>query len=845
MILPVTHSRWLSGTTCGFRRIVAAALVTACTLATNPAACAAAQPQPVAAADGGVAKDYARAERLLPWNLQGKVTNLSVEPHWLADADRFWYRRDSKNGHEFVIVDAASATRAPAFDHVGLAEGLSRLTGREIGPEGLPFDDFAYEAGSGRIVLSLGDGQVRCDGNARSCEKITADSGARAPGTGALPSPDGRLVAFTRDDNLWIREAATGRERPLTTDGVKHYGFGSVPEMAIGSIPRRRLGVELPPYSTVWSPDSRKVVVARVDERAVGEMYVLESAPANGSVHPVQHTKKVPSPGDAAQTHADYMVVDVESGGRIPIRLHDEHSQNVFLTPETTAWSPDNRLLYTIARSAYGLAGYLLCIDTATGAVRRVIEEQTGTGFRFNSVVDGAGPNVRVLPASNEALWFSERDGWGHLYLYDLASGKLKNRITQGAWLVRDIIQVDAGRRTIYFTGGGREEGRNPYYRHLYRVSFDGSGLTLLTPEDADHEFTGWQGANFGLFPAPAPPPSAYFSKDSRYFIDTYSTVSTPPVSVLRRAKDGRVVARLETADPSALVAAGWKPPQPFTVKGADGRTDLHGLIYRPTQFDEKASYPVLDHIYQGPNLAAVPWNFAGFQGYFNAEMQARAELGFIIIQVDGRGTPNRSREFREAMYGKLDEFRIDDHVATIRELGRRVPQMDLDRVGIYGHSFGGYGSARAMLLYPDFFKVCVSSAGIHHFGVGAGNWVTQFQGPPVIGTRDDTSGDAALLPENYRSADNRALAARLKGKLMLAYGDLDENTGTASLLQLAGALIDANKSFDLLYLPNRSHHFGQDPYFIRRSWDYFVEHLRGLKPPVDYAFQQPPGNRH
>lgn len=779
---------------------------------------------------------YDKAAGFAPWKLQGQVLNLRFEPHWIG-RDRLWYRRETEKGYEFVVADLKSRTQGPAFPHDAVAAGLAAALGTEVSPARLPIDSFEFGSAPGEVTVRSGAVVFVCDTKARACLKTP---GASKP-PGALPSPDGRLFAFARANNLWLFDAQTGSERALTSDGEPHYGYGAMPEMTIFNLRSRRGGGSAP-YGTIWAPDSRRIVAPQVDERAVDDLYLLESAPAGLAPRPVLHVKKSSRTGDTEQVYGAYAVIDTVSGNSVRIQMDRADAEYILLAPETTSWSADGRFLYTTSRSRYGQSGRVLEIDTTLGKTRVVLEETSDNNLLFNSVADGGGPNVRFLPESNELIWFSERDGWGHLYLYDLRTGRLKNQITRGSWLVRDIIDVDPASRTIFFTAGGREAGRNPYYRHLYRVRFDGSGLKLLTRENADHEFSGWPGARFGISPATPGPAPAYVGPGATYFTDTLSTVSDPPRTVVRRASDGAVVMNLVNAEASKLRALGWRPPEPFTVKAADGQTDLYGLIYRPTDFDPSKRYPVLDHIYQGPNLSVVPWNFGGFEEFFNAEMQARAELGFIIVQLDGRGTANRSRAFRDASYGKLSEFRIDDHVAAIRALAERNPQMNLDRVGIYGHSFGGFATARAMLLYPDFFKAGISAGGIHNYEGAFGNWATQFFGPLDASKLKD--GHMIELPAQYRAADNRRIADRLQGPLMLAYGDLDENTGAATVLQFASALTDANKSFDLVYLAGRDHYFHQDPYFLRRSWDFLTQHLLGETPPKNYDLAPPPATR-
>ncbi len=445
--------------------------------------------------------------------------------------------------------------------------------------------------------------------------------------------------------------------------------------------------------------------------------------------------------------------------------------------------------------------------DAETGAVRDVLEETADT--YFESGVDGI--SWRVLFDTDEVIWYSERDGWGHLYLYDLTTGRLKNRITEGAWAVQQLRHVDPENRVLYFTAGGRD-GSDPYFEHFYRVDMDGSDLRLLTPEDAHHTVT--------------------MAPSGRFFIDSYSTPTTPPVTVVRDT-EGRVVETLEKADISALVAHGWKAPIPFTVKARDGQTDLYGLMYTPSNFDASKRYPVLNYLYPGPQSGSV-----GTRSFVAArsDKQAVAELGFVVVELDAMGTPGRSKAFHDAYYGNMGDNGLPDQVAAIRELGRRHPWMDLDRVGIWGHSGGGFASAAGILRYPDFYKVAVSGAGNHDNRTYEDDWGEKWQG--LLTTNPDGT-------TSYDNQANQLLVDNLKGKLLIGHGTLDGNVPPNNTLVLVDALVKANKDFDLLLFPNGGHGFGAgSTYWMRRRWDYFVEHLLGAEPPKEYPLGQGGGRR-
>jgi len=446
--------------------------------------------------------------------------------------------------------------------------------------------------------------------------------------------------------------------------------------------------------------------------------------------------------------------------------------------------------------------------DAATGAIRDVFDETAATQFE-----SGTGRvNWHVLPASNEVIWFSERDNWGQLYLYDLASGKLKHQITRGDGNVTQLLRIDEKTRTLYFQGVGKEAGRDPYFRHFYKIGMDGRGLTLLTPENADHDI--------GLSPS------------GKYFVDNYSRPEAPTVSVVRNTL-GQGILLLEKIDLTRLVATGWKPPVPITVKARDGKTDLYGLLYVPTNLDSTKKYPLINHIYPGPQTGSVGTrSFNATRG----DAQSLAELGFVVMELDGMGTPWRSKAFHDAYYANMGDNTLPDQIAGMKELAARYRWIDIDRAGIYGHSGGGFATADAMFRYPDFFKVGISESGNHDNRVYEDDWGERYQGLEV---RDGKGGS------NYDDQANQNLAKNLKGKLLLAHGTMDNNVPPDNTLLVVDALIKANKDFDLLMLPNQAHGYGDESnYMTRRRWDYFVKNLLGVEPPKNYELGPKPEGR-
>ncbi len=741
------------------------------------------------------AADYARAERFLGYNTTPLVFHAGIRPTALP-VDRFWYRAAIPEGVEFVLVDPARRTRARAFDQAKLAAALSRAADTTYDALHLPFAQFEYATDGRAITFDIGPRHWTCDLQGTQC---TAAPRRRDPVLeNGVVSPDGKRAAFIRDYNLWERDLTSGQETQLTTDGVKDFGYATD---NAGWIRSDRAVL-------VFSPDSRRIATFQQDERGVGEMYLVQTRVG----HPVLEQWKYPLPGDSVITTIQRVIIDLSGPSPRVIRLRmpaDQHRSSIcdhVLCGGRWAdveWSPDASSLFFVSTSREHKREQLRVADAQSGAVRDILEEASPTQFEsgFNRI------NWHALPATNELIWFSERDNWGHLYLYDLRTGRLKGQITRGDWPVLQVLRVDEKTRAIYFTAAGREPG-DPYFRHLYSVRMDGTHLTLLTPEDADHDVT--------------------FSSSGRYFVDSYSRPDAPPVTVLRDA-DGKLVLALESADITRLAAAGWKPPIPITVKARDGKTDLYGLLFRPTQFDSTRRYPIVNHIYPGPQTGSVGGrSFSAARG----DAQALAELGFIVVEIDAMGTPMRSKAFHDAYYANMGDNGLPDQVAAMRQLAQRYAWIDLDRAGIYGHSGGGFAAADAILRYPDFFKVAVSEAGNHDNREYEDDWGERYQG--LLEHRADGS-------TNYDDQANQNLAKNLKGKLLLAYGTTDNNVPPFNSLLVVDALIRNNKDFDLLALPNRRHGFGNEPYMVRRRWDYFVRYLLGAEPPREYELHAAP----
>jgi dipeptidyl aminopeptidase/acylaminoacyl peptidase len=738
----------------------------------------------------GTRADYERAERFLGSRLDSLVRNERVRPNWLGQTDRFWYIRDLPDGREVLVVDPAGPSRAPAFDHARLAAALSDALGRPVEARRLPLEGLRLSATGDTVSVEVDRTTWQCDLAAYRCARRTAEG----PPDGA--SPDGKWVAFVRDYDLYVRSTESGAEVRLTTDGERDRAYATPVPSPTLMVRERTSEPDLDPL-VFWSPDSRRLATYRIDARGAGTLSMVQHAPPD-RVRPRHYTYRYPLPEDSVLPTGDLFLFAVGAWEpvRVPIAPVVMQYYNAPARPE---WSSDGgRLLLVVTERGY-TRRQVLDIDAATAAPRVVVDE-VGDPY-----VDVYGGTILETFEDGGLLWLSERDGWKHLYLYDRATGALRRQVTSGPWVVRGVIHADSATGLILLAAAGREPGRDPYVRHLYRTDVSGRAARLLTPEDADHDVS--------------------VSPAGNYVVDTYSRPHVEPVSVLRRTTDGAVVLELERADISGLMATGWRRPEPFTAKARDGTTDIYGLIWWPSTFDSTRTYPVIEQIYTGPHSFFVPKNF----GAYRNTAQAIAELGFVVVQVDGLGTNGRGKAFRMHSWKNLGDGGLEDHIAALRQLAQSRPYLDLTRVGIYGHSAGGYDAAHAILTHPEFYKVAVSSAGNHDHRMDKAVWNTQWMGWPV--------GD------HYREQSNVTLAPRLEGKLLLAHGDVDENVPVSATLQLVNALIEANKDFELLVLPNQTHNLGRHAYFQRRRWDFFVEHLLGVTPPAGYritAFDPP-----
>ncbi|MBI3982202.1 MAG: DPP IV N-terminal domain-containing protein [Gemmatimonadetes bacterium] len=755
--------------------------------------------------------NYRRAEQLLDWHASRMVSGDSIDPQWMPDGNRFWYRNKVAAGAEYVMVDPVANVRRLVFDNARLAAAMSLAGDTSYDPIKLPFSTFRFADGERNVEFNASKKRFRCDISVYTCAVMDTLPDERA----FVLSPDSTWEAFAHQYNLWVRPRGGSDSIQITTDGERYWSYG-VSEPRPQQLLRRD---SLPPQrpQVRWSPDSKRLAVSRTDERHVAHMpyvsYTSQRPRSFSQPYALPGDTAVPLPGIHVLTLPAALTADGGSNGHSGVRIVPATNVRVEFPVRPnqvqlgggadSAWNKGSDRLHFAFLTRASKALMLLDVDASTGASRVVAKDSAKTWVELSP---RDPPSWYATEDGSDIIWWSERDGWAHLYRLD-RSGTVRNRVTSGPWAVGAVRHVDETARQIYFTARGREAGRLLYNAHLYRVGFDGSGLTLLTPEDADHRIE--------------------FSPSGRYFVDMTSSIEKAPVTYLRAVPDGRIVRKLEEADVSRLAAIGWTPPEVFQVKARDGITDLYGVMFKPSDFDSTKQYPVIDHIYPGPQVGSVgPWNWTT-----GGEERALAELGFIVLEIDHLGTPLRSKAFHDNYYGNFIDNGIPDHVAAIKQLGARYPWLDLDRVGIYGHSGGGFASTDAILRFPDFFKVAVSGAGNHDNRSYNIYWAEKYQGL--------LERDSVRRTDNFASSANKTYARNLKGKLLLMHGDMDDNVHPAMTIQLVDELIKANRDFDLIIAPDRGHGLNE-PYFVRRRWDYFVRHLLGREPPANYEITRP-----
>ena len=736
------------------------------------------------ASSQGLPADYDRAEQL-PALVRDKVFRDRIQPHWFANNDRFWYRVDLGSGHrEFVVVNAVEGTKGPAFDHAKLAEALLKVDPlTPVEAEKLPVDRIEIaDDGSIRFEVVGKDKAWRFDPHAGTLEPadplpaVSSDDAEDRPGrrrnAGGRPrtpppteidSPDGKWTAFHQGEQLYLREKATKEESLIRAEAHKKDGWNQ---------------------GVYWSPDSTKIIVVRVIKGDDRKVNLIASSP-DDQLQPKLSSYDYLKPGDQVDIDRPYLydVVKHES-----IDIADPLFNNPW-SLDQIRWSDDSKRFTFLFNERGHQTLRVVAVDATTGVPTALIDEKSPTFIDYSNKT-----YFEFTKDGSEILWMSERSGWNHLYLIDAATGAVKNPITQGEWLIKSVDRVDHDQRQVWLQVMGLNPGEDPYHVHYVRVNFDGSNLVRLTEGDGNHRLR--------------------FSPDRRFAIDTYSRVDLAPITELRRVDDGHLVLGLEHADTSALTTAGIAPPERFVAKGRDGSTDIHGIIIRPTHFDRARKYPVIEAIYAGPQGAFVPKTFVPLP-----RNQTLAELGFIVVQIDGMGTNWRSKAFHDVCSKNLADAGFPDRILWMKAAAQHEPAMDLERVGIFGGSAGGQNALGAMLFHPEFYKAAVADCGCHDNRMDKIWWNEAWMGWPI--------------GPHYAEQSNVTNAHKLTGALMLTVGELDHNVDPASTMQVVNALIAADKDFDLIVFPGKDHGAGGGPYGERRRRDFFVQHLLNVAPPV------------
>jgi dipeptidyl aminopeptidase/acylaminoacyl peptidase len=745
--------------------------------------------------------DYERA-RGLKDRFQGLAVNVPGPITWIGDTGRFWYRKSAPKGSEFVLVDAPKGVKTTPFAHPKLAESLSAASGRQYTALTLPFSEFRFVDREQAIEFAADGSTWRCDLTRYACSKTVTSPQASTPARSTAPaefendvfdgisnlspqtgpelrapqesmesrvSPDGKWEALIRNYNVFLRPKGKADGVALSFDGSEgnYYTLQSV----------------------AWSPDSTRIVACRTRPGYRREVHYVESSPAD-QLQPKHSTRVYAKPGDALDIAQPVLFhVETKKFIDIPMTLFP----NAYSLSRPVWWKDGRAFTFEYNQRGHQLYR-LIEVDGMSGVPRVLISEESSTFVDYRPLVPNprdTGKKVRYDVADGkEIVWGSERDGWEHLYLYDGKTGKVKNQITKGNWVVRAIDKVDEGNRQIWFQASGMYAGKDPYFVHQYRINFDGTGLAAYTEADGDH--------------------TVKFSPDGKYYVDTWSRVDQAPVSQLRSTEDKKLVMELERGDSSALAAAGWRAPEPFSAPGRDGKTEIWGVIHRPANFDPARKYPVVEAIYAGPQGSFVP-------KAFSETVQPLTELGFVVAQIDGMGTNNRSKAFHEVAFKNLADAGFADRILWHRAMAAKYAWYDTSRMGIFGNSAGGQNSMGALLFHPEFYKVAVSSSGCHDNRMDKIWWNELWMSWP--------------LGPHYAASSNVENATKLQGRLLLVVGEMDTNVDPSSTFQVVNALIKANKKFDLLAIPGGGHGLGGD-YGQRLLQDFFVHHLLGVEPP-------------
>ncbi|WP_088323765.1 S9 family peptidase [Polaribacter tangerinus] len=735
--------------------------------------------------------EYEAAAKHMDRGLYSKVLH-QVSGSTFINSNHLLYTTNTKDGKKFILVNTDSKTKNDAFDQEKLAKKLSEEKNDTFKASELPIYDVTLSEDLETLYFSIN--REKYSYNIKENSLTKKSNSLQKTSRKEHVSPNGKLAAYIYNYNLWIRDLTTNKKTQLTFDGKKDYGYAT-----------NNAGWTKSDGAVLkWSPNSDKIATFQQDARGVGMMYLT----ATNVGHPKLEAWKHPLPGDEKIFTIERVIIHL---GNTPktVRLKMKPDFQRGTTTDHIAdwnnelldaqWNKEGTKFAFVSGSRDHKIAHLQIADAQTGGVTSIHKEEVETYYESGVNAE----NWRVLFDSNEFIWYSEKTDWGHIYLYDLTTKKLKNQITSGNFIVKQVVNVDEKNRQIYFTAGCKEEG-NPYHNYYYKVNFDGSNFTNLTPDKGTHK--------------------AIFSNNNNLIIDTYSTTSIPPTTVLRNSI-GEKIMELETADISELIKNNWQAPNEFSVKARDEKTDLYGVLFLPSHYNENNKYPVLNYIYPGPQSGSVG-NYS-FRPVWR-DFQAVAELGFVVVAVDAMGTPMRSKSFHDFYYGNMGDNGLPDNITAIKQLAKKYKGMDIDRVGIWGHSGGGFASTRAVFAYPDFYDVAVSGAGNHDNRNYEADWGEKWQGllekGNIEGKADGTT--------NYDNQANQLIAKDLKGKLLITHGSMDDNVPPSNTMLVVEALINANKDFDMIIFPNQRHGYGKmTNYMTRKRWDYFVTHLLNAKP--------------
>ncbi|MBN2843210.1 MAG: DPP IV N-terminal domain-containing protein [Sedimentisphaerales bacterium] len=711
-------------------------------------------------------------------SIRDKAYNINPEFHWLKDDAGVWYEIRSENTRQFVLFNTTTSTEGELFDHAALAQTLAEASGQTLDPNDLPITRLQFDLEQNNISFDFDQNRWEYTISRNEITKLKPtqpqpqDQQRRHWRNGRNHnqhptdrhiSPDGKWKAFTKDYQLWLEDTASGEQIALTTDGTAQQQYSD---------------------DVHFSPDSLKLVCITVKPVEERQVHYIESSPAD-QLQPKHFTINYVKPGDEITTYYPTMF-DLASRSQLPV------STELFANPyniDDFHWLDDSSEFLFYFNQRGHQVNRVLAINSTDGTVRSVVEEKSETFIVYSSK-----KYLQYLDDSSELIWASERDGWNHLYLYDIKTGQVKNQVTSGNWVMRKVLWVDATNKQIYFTASGYYTDQDPYYIHYFRINFDGTNLKAFTTANGTHEL--------------------FWSPGRNYYIDKWSRIDLPPVCELHKA-DTTPICTLTRGDVSAQFNAGWQAPEPFMAMSRDDKYEIWGVIYRPVNFNPSQKYPVIEDIYAGPHDNFVPKAWGGY-AYWR---QALAELGFIVVQIDGMGTSNRCRDFHHFACKNVADAGLPDRIKWIKAAAEKYPYMDIDNVGIFGTSAGGQSALGALLFHGDFYKAAVASCGCHDNRMDKIWWNEQWMGYPV----DDS----------YTTNSNVVNAGKLQGKLLLIVGELDRNVDPASTMQVANALIKANKDFDLLVVPGMDHASG-GKFGERKRRDFFIRHLRG-DIPVDW----------